>query len=569
MNTRKIIAAIVATFMVLAASALPAQAAGVKYQVTGKISGAQGKTVLLIANTGKVLGSQAISKSPTTLKITSNSKTSNLSGATLQLVTTSGGDYYGPVVLGWNSKTKVYTQFGTKPTSKGKYAVGNLSVKGITTLQGYAKAAKSLSPSRKQVKNSVTKAVNYKPVGVGTYGKAPGGTNAQAFLSNLRNFNGASLVGDFDIRNAIADDQKFDGGDADGDGLPNAFDVNDDGDGKLDQAEDQNQQIAPTQELLQKTCEAQASFNVFTNFKSTAQNFAGNLNYYGTGEFQATDARIANALTNTMSIVMQPITSVCGSNVTKSEFKGVGTLPYAPADYVDITSVSTGPGTTGDYQWTVGNGKINNTTIAGLAPFTFTSPKQISGQDVLMQRVTTADGKVYEFAGTMGFVFVTHPVPLSYSTDGTNFTDITFSGNQATYGSTVNNGPNSETNFIPLSQIMTLSVKFAVPQRLAIDGETGSYWDLGNMTYTPDIPNGFGGGQGPGKCDSLSKTDSLADSAVASSARTFAMVFTLGDCFTARGKSWGTGAMQGGFDIQVVPSGGGGNSAQKLGVLGQ
>jgi len=565
-NTREIIAAIVATFMVLAASALPAQAAGVKYQVSGNISGAKGKTVLLIANTGKVLGSQAISKSPATLKITSNSKTSNLSGATLQLVTTSGGDYYGPVVLGWSSKTKVYTQFGTNPTSKGKYTVGNLSVKGVTTLQGYAKAAKSLSPSKKQVKNSVTKAVNYKPVGVGTYGKTPGGTNAQAFLSNLRNFSGASLIGDFDIRNAIAEDQKFDGGDADGDGLPNAFDVNDDGDGKLDQAEAQNQQIAPTPELLQKNCEAQASFNIFTNFKSTAQNFAGNLNYYGTGEFQATDARIANALTNTMSIVMQPITSVCGSNVVKSEFKGVGTLPYAPADYVDITGKSGG---TGDYQWTVGNGQISRNVITGLAPYTFKSPNEISGQDVLMQRVTTADGNVYEFAGTMGFVFVTHPVPLSYSTDGTNFTDITFSGNQATYGSTVNNGPNSETNFIPISVSTKLWIKFAVPQRLAFDGETAGYWDLGNMTYTPDVPNGFGGGQGPGKCDSLQSIDSTGDSAVTSSARTFAMVFTLGDCFTEKSKSWGTGAMQGGFDIQVVPSGGGGNSAQKLGVLGQ
>ncbi|NBO26537.1 MAG: hypothetical protein EBU96_07075 [Actinobacteria bacterium] len=169
----------------------------------------------------------------------------------------------------------------------------------------------------------------------------------------------------------------------------------------------------------------------------------------------------------------------------------------------------------------------------------------------------------------MGFVFVTHPVPLSYSTDGTNFTDITFSGNQATYGSTVNNGPNSETNFIPISVSTKLWIKFAVPQRLAFDGETAGYWDLGNMTYTPDVPNGFGGGQGPGKCDSLQSIDSTGDSAVTSSARTFAMVFTLGDCFTEKSKSWGTGAMQGGFDIQVVPSGGGGNSAQKLGVLGQ
>jgi hypothetical protein len=372
------------------------------------------------------------------------------------------------------------------------------------------------------------------------------------------------IVGDFDIRNAIADDQKFDGGDADGDGLPNAFDVNDDGDGKLDQAEDQNQQIAPTPELLQKNCEAQASFNIFTNFKSTAQNFAGNLNYYGTGEFQATDARIANALSNTMSIVMQPITTVCGSNVIKSEFKGVGTLPYAPSKYVDISSVPTsGPGTTGDYQWTVGNGKIGNTTIAGLAPFTFTSPKQISGQDVLMQRVTTADGKVYEFAGTMGFVFVTHPVPLRFSTDnGSSWSNVSFNGNTANYGTA---------GKISLASSTKLIVEFAVPQRLAIDGEAGAYWDLGNMTYSPDAPNAFGGGGGPGKCDRQSATDLTADSQVASSARVFQLGFTLGECFSEKSKSWGTSGqeLQGGVDIQVVPSGGGGNSAQKLGISAQ
>jgi type IV secretory pathway VirB2 component (pilin) len=64
-KTRKIIAALVAAFMVIAASAAPAQAAKkpaktYNFKVTGTISGAAGKTVLLIADTGRVLGSQAI-----------------------------------------------------------------------------------------------------------------------------------------------------------------------------------------------------------------------------------------------------------------------------------------------------------------------------------------------------------------------------------------------------------------------------------------------------------------------------------------------------------------------------
>ena len=556
MKTRKIIAAIVATFMVLAASALPAQAAGVKYQVTGKISGAKGKTVLLIADTGKVLGSQAISKSPTTLKITSNSKTSNLSGATLQLVTTSGGDYYGPVVLGWSSKTKVYTQFGTKPTSKGKYAVGDLSVKGITTLQGYAKAAKSLSPSKKQVKNSVTKAVNYKPVGVGTYGKAPGGTNAQAFLSNLRNFNGASLVGDFDIRNAIADDQKFDGGDADGDGLPNAFDVNDDGDGKLDQADTNTP--APN---IGANCEVAASLNVFTNFKSTGLNFAGNVNRFGSGRFEATDSNIATAMTSTLSVVMSNVQNVCGSPVSKTYFKGVGSVPYAPKEYVDITGYA---GT--DYQWTVGDGKIGGRQVPGLSSYAFSAPNEISGQDALVMKVITADGKEYEFASSMGFVFITHPQPNSFTVGAGSAENVTYSGSSATFGVNATHSMQSGTNFMAVgSGPSQLKIEFRVPQRLAIDGESGKYWNLGNMDYFPDIPNGFGGsGGGPGKCDAQKNTDTRADSE-ATSEVTFVATFDLGRCFTDRGQAW-TPSSTLAVDLQVIPITGGGNSAQKIGL---
>jgi hypothetical protein len=542
-------------FLVLGASALPAQAAKApktyNFKVTGTISGANGKTVLLLADTGRVLGSQSITAAKQGLSITSSQKTSNLSGATLQLVTTSGGDYYGPVVLGWKSKTKVYTQFGTKASSKGKYKVGTIVVSSASAsgLQGYGKVKKKLSV----VKKNVVAATNYKPAGVGTYGKTGGA--AVALLGNARGFVASGPIGDIDLRNVIAEDKKFDGGDADGDGLPNAFDVNDDGDALLDQADSNS----PTPSAG-ANCQAGASFNIFTNYKSTAQNFAGNLNYYGSGEFQATEARIANALTNIMSIVMQPITSVCGSNVVKSEFKGVGTLPYAPADYVDITGKSGG---TGDYQWTVGNGQISGNVITGLAPYTFKSPNEISGQDVLMQRVTTADGNVYEFAGTMGFVFVTHPVPLRYSTDnGTSWSNVTFSGGSATYGTAQK---------IALANNTKLTVEFAVPQRLAFDGEGGSYWDLGNMTYSPDAPNAFGGGGGPGKCDSQAATDATADSAVAASARVFQLGFTLGTCFSEKSKSWGTTGqeLQGGVDIQVVPAGGGGNSAQKLGISAQ
>jgi hypothetical protein len=51
--------------------------------------------------------------------------------------------------------------------------------------------------------------------------------------------------------------------------LPNVFDVNDDGDAVLDQADANNP--APS---AGANCQAGASFNVFTNFKSTQTNYA-------------------------------------------------------------------------------------------------------------------------------------------------------------------------------------------------------------------------------------------------------------------------------------------------------
>jgi hypothetical protein len=556
-KTRKIIAALVAAFMVVAASAVPAQAAKkpaktYNFKVTGTISGATGKTVLLIADTGRVLGSQSIVKAKQGLSITSSQKTSNLSGATLQLVTTSGGDYYGPVVLGWKSKTQVYTQFGTKTSGKGKYKVGTIVVSDASAsrLQGYGKVKKKLS----LIKKNVVAATNYKPAGVGTYGKTGGAP--VSLLGDARGFVASGPIGDIDLRNVIPEDKKFDGGDADGDGLPNAFDVNDDGDAVLDQADANNP--APN---AGANCEVAASLNVFTNFKSTGLNFAGNVNRFGSGSFEATDSNIANAMTSTLSVVMSNIQNVCGSPVSKTYFKGVGSVPYAPKEYVDITGYA---GT--DYQWTVGDGKIGGRQVPGLSSYAFTAPNEISGQDALVMKVVTADGKEYEFASSMGFVFITHPQPKSFTVGAGSAENVTYSGSSATFGVNATHNGQSGTNFMAVgSGPSQLKIEFRVPQRLAIDGESGKYWNLGNMDYFPDIPNGFGGsGGGPGKCDAQKNTDTRADSE-ATSEVTFIATFDLGRCFTDRGQAWTPGSTLA-VDLQVVPITGGGNSAQKIGL---
>ncbi|MBJ7362647.1 MAG: hypothetical protein JHD36_07835, partial [Ilumatobacteraceae bacterium] len=108
-------------------------------------------------------------------------------------------------------------------------------------------------------------------------------------------------------------------------------------------------------------------------------------------------------------------------------------------------------------------------------------------------------------------------------------------------------------------------------QRFAIDGEASGFYNLGGFRYTPDMPNppsdGVSGGNF-GKCDGATytdgemPTDTLANSSDSTATSTLQVSWDLQACFTARSKSWSTGTVT--IDIQVEPSGPGGNSAQKL-----
>jgi hypothetical protein len=344
------------------------------------------------------------------------------------------------------------------------------------------------------------------------------------------------------------------GGDLDKDGIPNAFDVNDDGDSKTDSADSD----APTPTVTDDTSTtcAAVDFKIFTNFKATQPGFAGTINAYGAGPFAATLTSVPEAVTNTMSMVFSSIPAVCGSQVTKTELKGVD-VAYAPSDYVDLGSVCN----SGDYQWTIGNGKLcgNRALTSGHA---FSATDLPSGQDTFAMRLTTADGKTHEFTSSPGFVFVTNPMVIRYSTGAASGT-IDYSKN--TPGP---DGPRVDSPSIPLTQSQTLEAELYRPQRLAFDGEAGfadnAFYDLGGFKYTPDLPNGSG------KCDALSTTDTAMPTDTASDQATkptITLSWAIGSkCYGVppRNTPWTTGELQGGVDIQVEPSGVGGNSAQKL-----
>lgn len=548
----------------------PAEAANANFKLTATYRDLAGKTIQWLTKTGRVLDSERITSNTQTITLTSSRAVSSVKQSSLQLINTSGGDYYGPVVLGWTSSTKVHTAvyFGTATSVN----YGNVYKKPLagTSVQGWAKtstnAKKSTASKTRTMSSKVVKAVSYKPKGVGTYGKANTATaSIPGVAEDSPLFRSLSIV----TRSAIDVNDpanQYSGADPDGDGLPSFADVNDDGDAVIDAADPSTPQ--PPAPSPSASCESQATFSVFTNFKSTATNFAGNINAYGTGPFAITlgnPSEIVNALNNTLSMAIEKVTSVCGSNVVKWEVKGIG-LPYAPSDYVDITSAASNHF---DFQWAVGAGTVNGVDVVGLSEDPFTSATQISGQDAMMQRVTTADGKTWEYTSTAGFVFVSHPLPIEYKVvadggdvEGTAWTSFYDNDGTATYGN------------IGIGATDTVYIKMYRPQRLAVlgeldgDGLPASFMDIGGFRYTPDMPNSIGGTQ-IGKCDVEMVSDSsFTDTAISlGTPPTITIAWKIGDCFTARSASWPSAGVTFDADMQVEPAGPGGNSAQKIAFI--
>ena len=568
----------------------PVQAAvrafGKNYQVTATLKGAQNMTVLLMSAKGQTLASATVTKSSqkVTLK---TAPTLSTKGATLQLVSGSGkagkGAYYGPVVIGWkgtkaSTASKVTSKL--KASSSTKIALGTVQVKSAigSAKQGYA-VAMAASKLADTSTASLAKASKGQPSGVGNYGKnqsvssgdftvslaaigdpcsPPGTTTCGPDGKEIGAPNGNGVVNQ-PVNNGAATvvaDDDLNGGDKDDDGIPNAFDVNDDGDATVDSADSST----PSPKVSVDggaTC-ASVDFKIFTNYKATQPGFAGTINAYGPGAFKATRDNIASTITKSMTMVFSPITNVCGSVVTATYLKGNGAA-YAPTDYVKLGTVCN----TGDYQWSIGQGFIcagaaNKTAFGG---YTFTGTDLPSGQDTFTMKVETADGNSYEFTSSPGFVFVTHPMFTAYSTDGVNYTNIDYSqSSTGPDGVHLNSDP-----VISVTQSQTLWLKVYRPQRLAIDGETGDFYDLGGFKWTPDIPNG---NPSPGKCDALATTDtSMAnDTPIDETAKPqLILQWSIGSkCYGVppRNAAWQPGG--GDFDIQVEPTGPGGNAAQKV-----
>ena len=599
MNTRSrkfnsvlAVTAITATMAIASPVAAGVQAFGKTYTVSATVKGGKNLTVLLISGSGRLLASKKVTGTNQKISLKSPA-TASIGGTSLQLVNSAGaskGAYFGPVTIGHKGKSstsasRVYTQL--KQSISTSVKLGTLTIKKVGAgKQGYAVASATSSSADTSVGAQVS-ASKGRPTGVGTFGKTSGvaiksyGVSATAAGDPCSPANtptcgpegkeigppngnpvnppnaGQPNAGQPNAQqgSVVTKDDTL-GGDKDDDGIPNAFDVNDDGDAVLDSADTSTPAPKAAADNGTTTCGA-VDFKIFTNYKATQGGYAGTINAYGTGAFQANKANIASTITKTMSMVFSPITQVCGSAVTRSFLKGVD-VSYAPTDYVELGK----PCGTGDYQWIIGAGKMCGTDTTGFSfgsPYTFgeTLP---TGQDTFSMKVETADGKSYEFTSSPGFVFVTHPMFIAYSNDGANYTNIDYT--KSTIGP---DGARITEPTISVAQAQTLYLKVYRPQRLAMDGEAGEFYDLGGFKFTPDIPNGT---PSVGKCDALTSTDTtMTSDTPINTANPSVMIlqWAIGaKCYGVPPKNiaWAPGPSD--FDIQVEPSGPGGNSAQKI-----
>ena len=432
-------------------AAAPATAA----TVSGTLKSGKGYTIVVVQSNGKAKKLK-VTSTKGTFKVTGVT----LSGASINLIS-STGQYWGPVVLA-GSGTKVYE------TIKGS---GNLALGTVTRKTGYAVAVAPKTRYQTGAAYSV-KAAKGKPVGASKLGRVKVGNGT----STLAGYSGP-------------------GKDADLDGIPGAFDIDDNGNLILDNVDRTGRagkrlalvrafgpalrDICPTPDQPQPAgctqptpppsgggpASATTEFKLFSNFKLTdATSINANI-----GAITDLNPLIAAAVPTTVTLATQVIggataTLDClGNAYCASHTVGSATYPlvnFAAATftgtYLDLVT-----GSTGDAQISPG-----------------AAPADIGAGDAFIEMVGASS-----YPGTLNFVFNTAPALVSYDV-GSGVQTVTYdaSGVAAT-------GMTPAAPITLAAGATSLTVTFWRPQREALSTETGTWTDIGGLTYRADTPN--------------------------------------------------------------------------------
>jgi hypothetical protein len=476
------------------AAAGPGQAA--QSPITLKLS-KPGYTVVALAPNGRAASARA--RGVVRLKAPARSVTLHLIGA--------GGTYAGPVVVG---KRSAKALLGVK-------AGANLGL--VVVRKGYASPARPLKRQWVDATKSAAAKAGV-PLGARVFGRVRAKVSGPA----------------------------GDGIDQDRDGIPGAYDVDDDGDLILDNFERRTGPLSvfghhsffegPTPPL---------KVHLFSNLKKELE---GSLNANAAA---VTDAQVNQLVAQTATLAIGVPDggaveldcgglSYCSKGGTGRALTGFGGPLLGPRFPDDFDADNDGFGTltrgpTGDFQLFTG---------AGTAA--------IGSGNAFIYRVATG-GAETQIPATLNYIFSTTPALQTYVT-GAGSGTISY---PVSPGST---GTMNHPIWVP-SGDGKVTMTYWRPQRKAIAGSgEGTGWvDIGKLNYTADVPNGpsSGGpgsspGPGPGNCrpESYSTTDpslsvtgngvvDAASDRPADPANTLTFTVDLNACLAASGLTWGSG----------------------------
>jgi hypothetical protein len=456
--------------------------------------------------------------------------TPTASRLTLHLVD-AHGNYAGPIVVaGKGSKVVVGVRGGGR--------LGTVKLK-----RGYGVAH---APKRAVDKRRTARARKGVPVGAGVLGRVAGSSKGSA---------GAGL-------------------DVDRDGLPGAFDVDDDGDLLLDNVDKASQRtlrqvpagpppnppVGPPGPGPGSGAGPAGAFTLFSNLKLD-MGLSLNANAGA-----VTDGQIDGVLARWATLA---ISVPAGGGV---ELDCLG-LAYCSAGGTGTTLVDNQPfpgalDPDGDGFGTITRGATGDFQLHPGA-----TSAEIGSGDSFIQRVT-ASGVETTAAATLNYVFSTTPALTAFTTTAGNGT-ISYPVAPGALG--------TAQNPIAVPAGSPVNLAFWRPQRKAIDGsgEGSGFVDIGHLTYSADIPNGPsagdgpGGGTGPGgRCQgqyASTDTDATvtaegildkADDRAAAPANTLSFTVDVDACLAASSVTWPVGDKLG-IDIQARAAQGD-NAAQKI-----
>lgn len=415
-------------------------------KITGKVKNGGGYTVLLLSKDGS-------SKSVT---LTSNGKfsfsgvrKSSLKNASLQLVS-SEGRHFGPVVLS-KKGSKVSTTFSGKLDSGVKViALGNISLKNsYATITSKATTNAGVAIAKAKVKSS-----SGKPIGAGEQGLVQ--TSSSARIKTLK-----------------ASEENSNGIDSDLDGLPDAFDADDDGDLVLDASDSDSSGADVPYSSMNLDFRKTINSHVRTGLSdSIIDAVISGENTFNLTTFISLPQNIASSVT-AGHVVCNESLPYCKPNNPTSLFGGVSEsgTEFKGKFWSELLNSDGFP-------------RLESINLGGF-PVMLASIQPRVGRDqfrvgdVIRTVLTGASGEVSSRTFTVAPYFVSVPAMLSYN-GGSGVVNVDYSSVSPTTGSIPGT---SSGDPIVLTSDGLLTVTFWRPQRPAIRSDETGYYDWGRMNY--------------------------------------------------------------------------------------